>query len=152
MWYKIWLQIKSGKANCSSFEQTWPRPFIGDECLLIIVSFLHPTFLINALSCLPPSIPFSGFRLPRLRCSLVSIAGMARDPRGGSARRRPRGHNHVRLPRCCPPPPPREWGSVVMKRSRPSAPPPCVLLSAPWKRSVLHQPGGGSRTCVQGPS
>jgi hypothetical protein len=31
MWYKIRLQIKKGKANCSSFEQTWPRPFIGDN-------------------------------------------------------------------------------------------------------------------------
>jgi hypothetical protein len=28
-WYKIWLQIKRGKANWSSFEQTWPRPFNG---------------------------------------------------------------------------------------------------------------------------
>jgi hypothetical protein len=29
MWYKIWLQIKRGKANCSSFEQTWPRPSLA---------------------------------------------------------------------------------------------------------------------------
>jgi hypothetical protein len=51
-WYKIWLQIKRGKANCSSFEQTWPRPFISDECLLIIVSFAHLN-LFNKRSALP---------------------------------------------------------------------------------------------------
>jgi hypothetical protein len=40
------------------------------------------TFLINALPCLPPSIPFSGFHLPRLRRSLVSVACMARKSKG----------------------------------------------------------------------
>jgi hypothetical protein len=40
------------------------------------------TFLINALPHLPPSIPFSGFRLPHLCRNLISIAGMARDSRG----------------------------------------------------------------------
>jgi hypothetical protein len=56
------LQIKRGKAKRSSFEQTWPRPFIGDWCLLIIVSFAHLN-LFNKRSVLP-----SGFycllRLP----------------------------------------------------------------------------------------
>jgi hypothetical protein len=73
-WYKIWLQIKRGKANCSSFEQTWPRPFIGDECLLIIVSFVHPN-LFNKLSALPYAFypllllpPSSSPLQPRLRC------------------------------------------------------------------------------------
>jgi hypothetical protein len=76
------LQIKRGKANCSSFEQTWPRPFIGDGCLLIIVSFVHPN-LFNKRSALPSALyPLLGFRLPCLRRSLVSVASMARDSRG----------------------------------------------------------------------
>jgi hypothetical protein len=73
MWYKIWLQIKRGKANFSSFEQTWPRPFIGDGCLFIIVSFAHPNLFnkgyalrssIYPLLRLPPS---SSLSQPRLR-------------------------------------------------------------------------------------
>jgi hypothetical protein len=75
-----------------------------------------------------------------------------RDSRGGSARRRPRGHGPVRLPRCCPLLPLREWVSTVTERSRPSTPLPCVFLDAPWKRSVLRRPGGGSLTHAQGPS
>jgi hypothetical protein len=39
-WYKIWLQIKRGKANCSSFEQTWPRPFIGDDGKSTLIAFV----------------------------------------------------------------------------------------------------------------
>jgi hypothetical protein len=43
-YHQIWITVDvekrdtkfdcrlKGKANCSSFEQTWPRPFIGDEC------------------------------------------------------------------------------------------------------------------------
>jgi hypothetical protein len=74
MWYKIWLQIKRGKANYSSFEQTWPRPFIGDECLLTIASFAHPNFF-NKRSALPSAFypllwlpPSSSSSQPRLRC------------------------------------------------------------------------------------
>jgi hypothetical protein len=82
-WYKIWLWIKRGKSNCSSFKQTWPRRFIGHQWLLINVSFAHMNFLINTPPCLSPFIPFSGFHLPRLRHSLASVAGMAHNSRGG---------------------------------------------------------------------
>jgi hypothetical protein len=75
------LQIKRGKANCSSFERTWPHHFISDGCLLIIISFVHPNLFNKRSPCLPPSIPFSDFRLPRLHRSLVSVVGMARDSR-----------------------------------------------------------------------
>jgi hypothetical protein len=81
-WYKIWLWIKRGKSNCSSFKQTWPRRFIGDRWLLINVSFAHMNFLINTPPCLSPFIPFSGFHLPRLRHSLASVAVMAHNSRG----------------------------------------------------------------------
>jgi hypothetical protein len=67
------LPIKRGKAKCSSFEQTWPRPFIGDRCLLIIVSFVHPN-LFNKRSALPSAFyplfqipPSSSPSQPRLR-------------------------------------------------------------------------------------
>jgi hypothetical protein len=67
------LQIKRGKANCSSYEQTWPRPFIGDECLLNIVSFAHPN-LFNKCSSLPSAfypllrlLPSSSPSQPHLR-------------------------------------------------------------------------------------
>jgi hypothetical protein len=43
-YHQIWITVDGekrdikfdcrGKANCSSFKQTWPRPFIGDECPL----------------------------------------------------------------------------------------------------------------------
>jgi hypothetical protein len=73
MWYKNRLQIKRGKENCSSFENTWPRPFIGDECLLIIVSFAHSNFF-NKRSALPSAFypllrlpPSSSPSQPRLR-------------------------------------------------------------------------------------
>jgi hypothetical protein len=67
------LQIKRGKASCSWFEQTWPRHFIGDGCLLIIVSFVHPN-LFNKCSTLPSAFypllwlpPSSSPSQPRLR-------------------------------------------------------------------------------------
>jgi hypothetical protein len=58
------------------------------------------TFLINAPPCLPPYIPFSGFHVPRLRRSLVSVAGMARNSRGRfckeeAPRPRPRSSSSV---------------------------------------------------------
>jgi hypothetical protein len=28
---KFDCRLKGEKANCSSFKQTWPRPFIGDD-------------------------------------------------------------------------------------------------------------------------
>jgi hypothetical protein len=135
------LQIKRGKANCSSFEQTWPRPFIGNRCLLIIVSFVHLNLFNKhhpAFRLLSPSPVFAFLISVVASCpSQIWPATLG----GGSARRMPRGHVPVRLPRCCPLPPPREWGSAVTKRSRPSAPPLCVFLGAPWKRSVLRRPG-----------
>jgi hypothetical protein len=70
------------------------------------------TFLINALPCLPPSILFSGFLLPRLRRSLVSVVGMACDSRG----------------RFCKKEAPRP-------RPRPSS---SMLSSAPAKRVRFH--------------
>jgi hypothetical protein len=60
------LQINRGKANRSSFEKTWPRPFIGDGWLLIIISFAHlnlfnkhsaPHSAFYPLLRLPPSSP-----------------------------------------------------------------------------------------------
>jgi hypothetical protein len=71
---------------------------------------------------------------------------------GGSARRRPHGHAPVHLTRCCPLPSPKRVRFCGDERSHPIAPPPCVLLGAPWKRPVLHRPRGGSHTRVQGPS
>jgi hypothetical protein len=110
---------------------------------------VHPN-LFNKRSTLPSTF----YPLLRLLPSLSPSQPRLRRVtlRGGSARRRPRGHVPVRLPRWCPPHPPREWGSAVTKRSCPSVPPPCIFLSAPRKRSVLLRPGGGSRTCAQGPS
>jgi hypothetical protein len=137
------LQIKRGKANCSSFEQTWPRPFIRDGWLLIIVSFVHMN-LFNKCSALP----FAFYPLLRLPPSSSPSQVWPTALGGGSARRRPRGHVLVCFPRCCPPPPPIEWGSTVTKRSRPSVPPTCIFLGAPWKRPVLRRPGGGSHTCA----
>jgi hypothetical protein len=64
-YHQIWITIdgekRDTKFDCrligekqtvSSFEQTWPRPFIGDRCLLIIISFAHPNFF-NKCSALP---------------------------------------------------------------------------------------------------
>jgi hypothetical protein len=118
MWHKIWLQIKRVKANCSSFEQTWPHPFICDGCLLIIVSFAHPN-LFNKRFALPSAF----YPLLRLLPSSSPSQVWPVTLGGGSVRRRPRGHVPVRLSQCCLPPPPREWGSVVTKRSHPTVPP-----------------------------
>jgi hypothetical protein len=52
---KFDCSLKGEKSNCSSFKQTWPRPFIGDESLLIIVSFAHPN-LFNKRSALPSAL------------------------------------------------------------------------------------------------
>jgi hypothetical protein len=56
------LHIKRGKANCSLFKQTWPRPSIGDRCLLIIVSCAHPN-LSNKCFALPSAF-YTPIRLP----------------------------------------------------------------------------------------
>jgi hypothetical protein len=94
--------------------------------------------LCPAFCLLSPSLAFA-FLVSIAASSLSQVWPVTLG--GGSARRRTRGHVPVHLPRCCPPPPPREWGSAVTKRSHPSALPPCVFLSAPWKRSFFVKPG-----------
>jgi hypothetical protein len=79
---KFDCRLKGEKQTVLHSNRPGPAPSLATSVCSSSYHLRIRTFLIYALPCLPPSVPFPCFRLPRLCRSLVSIAGMPRDSRG----------------------------------------------------------------------